>query len=58
MQDWDRLVVVLFGAGVAIYSGYGGWRFWQQQNRGAAYGSIFLALVSVLLPLLLAVQGG
>lgn len=58
MQDWDRLVLILIGAGVAAHTGYAGWRLWRRQNRGGALGAFFLAAVSVLAPILLSAFGG
>ncbi|MFZ5825289.1 MAG: hypothetical protein ACOY94_13320 [Bacillota bacterium] len=58
MQDWDRLVMVLLGGGVALHSCYVAWRLWGAQNRGGAFGSLFLALVAVALPVMLALSGG
>ena len=58
MQDWDKLVMVLLGIGVAAYTGYRGVQFWRKENRGGAVGAFFLALVAVALPVMLAVSGG
>lgn len=58
MQDWDRLVMVLIGGVVAAYTGYGGWRFWRQQEKGAAIGAFVLAVTTLALPIALAIFGG
>ncbi|HEY3364944.1 MAG TPA: hypothetical protein VGK74_07835 [Symbiobacteriaceae bacterium] len=58
MQNWDRLVIVVVGGGVAAYTVYGGWGLWKQQQRGAAVGAVVLAVVAVALPLILWAVGG
>lgn len=57
MQDWDRLVFVLLGGGVALYTGYGGWRAWKQRQKGEAVGAFVLALATAVVPLVLAFLG-
>lgn len=57
MQDWDRIVFVLLGGGVAIYTGYAGWRAWRQQQKGEAVGAFILAAATVAVPLVLAMFG-
>ncbi len=58
MQDWDQLVMVLLGVGVALHTGYLAWQMWRKQNRGGALGALFLALLVILMPVLLAMEGG
>lgn len=58
MQDWDRLAMILINGGVAIYTGYTGWRSWQAQQKGAAIGAFLLAAATAALPLLLVAYGG
>lgn len=55
MQDWDQLVMILIGGGVAIYSGYMAWAAWRQRQRWAAAGHILLGACTVALPLLVAI---
>jgi uncharacterized membrane protein len=55
MQDWDRLVFL--GGGVALYTGYAGWRAWKQQQKGEAFGAFLLALATVAVPIVLAMFG-
>lgn len=57
MQDWDRLIFVVLGGGVAVYTGYGGWRAWQQKLKSEAVGAFLLALATVAVPFALALLG-
>jgi uncharacterized membrane protein len=57
MQDWDRLVFVLLGGGVAVYTGYLGWRAWREQHKSEAVGAVLLALATVVVPIVLAMLG-
>lgn len=58
MQDWDRLVAVLVGAGVGAFTGYRGWRYLRGGETLAAVGTLLIAGATVVLPLLLAALGG
>lgn len=58
MQDWDHFVMIALGTGVTIHTGYVGWQFWKQRNRGGAMGAFFLAVLTVALPIALAVVVG
>lgn len=57
MQDWDRLAMLIIGIGVACYTLYGGWRHWRAGQRSAAFGTLLLALATVIMPILLVVFG-
>jgi hypothetical protein len=58
LQNWDRLLMILLGGGVAVYTGYGGWRSWRRQERQAAVGAFILAGAVVVLPILLSLFSG
>lgn len=58
MQDWDRLVMVIVGAGVALSSLVGGYKSWRAQQRSAAVGALLLAVMTLALPVALALFGG
>ncbi|HYF94481.1 MAG TPA: hypothetical protein VD969_19855 [Symbiobacteriaceae bacterium] len=58
MQDWDRVMMMLLGGGVSVYTGYQGWRYWQQANRKAAAGAAVLSVAAVGVPLALSLLGG
>ena len=57
VQDWDRLIMVLLGGGVAAYTLYGAWKLWRQRQRKAAIGALLLAAGAVALPLVLMLRG-
>lgn len=57
MQDWDRMVMILIGGGVAVYTCIPGWRFWRQQQTRAAIGTFLLAVATVALPFALVAFG-
>ncbi|MFZ5823308.1 MAG: hypothetical protein ACOY94_03000 [Bacillota bacterium] len=38
MQDWDRLVIILVGAGVSIYTGLDGYKLWKRERWLAVAG--------------------
>jgi hypothetical protein len=54
MQDWDRLVMIIVGAAVAIYTGIDGWKLWKRKNWLAVCGIGLLMLSAVGLPIMLA----
>jgi|GEM_PF-3943388 len=52
LQHWDRIVLLMVGAGLAICMGCRGWRSWQGGQRKAAVGNFILAAVSFGPPIL------
>lgn len=58
LQNWDRMVMILIGLGVTIYTLLGGWRLWRSGQTGPAIGIGLLALAAMILPVILAVLSG
>jgi len=58
MQDWDRLVTIIFGVGVAGYKVYTGWKARKTGGGLALAGAVLLAGACLALPVVLAVFGG
>ncbi|HWI62360.1 MAG TPA: hypothetical protein VNT75_11015 [Symbiobacteriaceae bacterium] len=58
MQDWDRLVMIGFGAGATIYSFVVARRLWRQAERRAAAGLALLGVSASAVPAVLALVGG
>ncbi|HYF94040.1 MAG TPA: hypothetical protein VD969_17635 [Symbiobacteriaceae bacterium] len=58
MQNWDLVVMVLLGGGVAAHSGYLAWAAFRRKQPLAAAGSLLLGLCTVILPLLLTMLRG
>jgi hypothetical protein len=50
--------MIVLGGGVAVYTVYGGWRLWRNQERQAAVGAFLLAGAVVVLPILLSLFSG
>lgn len=54
MQEWDRLVMIAIGAGVAIWTGKQGWPLWKAGNTTGVVGVLLLILSAIAVPLVLA----
>ena len=54
MQEWDRLVMIVIGAGVSIWTAREGWRLWKAGNTTGAVGVLLLILTALAVPLVLA----
>jgi hypothetical protein len=57
MSVWDRWVIIAFGVGIGIRSGWKGWQWGKGGDWLAGAGGILLAIIAAGVPFILALLG-